>query len=186
MSTVRLLVLGVCRLQRRAHGYAVHRQLSEWRVDTWTSVKPGSVYHALKQLTSEGRLVAVGEEPGSRGPGKTVYELTPAGEAEFLERLEGALSSFALDELGAGIALMGALPRARALELLGTQAERSRRTRDGLAAMAPAHPDRAQPPHTQYLLELWAGSIGSTAVFIEGLIDRVEAGEYRFADDAAT
>ncbi len=57
--TVRLLVLGVVRLLGEAHGYAVHRELMSWRVDTWTAVKPPSIYHAVKQLEREDKLRAV-------------------------------------------------------------------------------------------------------------------------------
>ena len=51
MSTVRLLVLGVVRRHRSAHGYAVQRELMSWRVDTWTRVKPPSIYHAIKPVS---------------------------------------------------------------------------------------------------------------------------------------
>ncbi|PRC53075.1 PadR family transcriptional regulator, partial [Mycobacterium sp. ITM-2017-0098] len=56
--TVRLLVLGVVRRHGEANGYGVHRELMGWRVDTWTAVKPPSIYHAVKQLAREGKLAA--------------------------------------------------------------------------------------------------------------------------------
>src|SRR5262245_41094849 len=104
MSVVRLLVLGVVRARGRVHGYAVHRELLSWRIETWTRVRPGSIYHALKQLTREGKLRAAGAEESAEGPDRTLYRLTPAGAAEFRRRLAAALSSFAPEELGAGIA----------------------------------------------------------------------------------
>ena len=62
MNVVRLLVLGILKERRRAHGYAIRRELLSWRVETWTNVKPGSIYHAIRQLAKEGMLKALGTE----------------------------------------------------------------------------------------------------------------------------
>ena len=70
MSTVRLLVLGVVRTRGEAHGYAVHQELMSWRVDTWTAVKPPSIYHAVKQLEREGLLSGSGRQDSPRGPAR--------------------------------------------------------------------------------------------------------------------
>src|SRR5690606_27723982 len=99
MSTVRLLVLGVMRRQQPTHGYAVRQELLSWRADTWTNVKPGSIYHALKQLTQEGKLRALGTEGSSHGPGRTIFELTAAGEDEFRTLMDAALVSIDMEEL---------------------------------------------------------------------------------------
>ncbi|MGK3968468.1 PadR family transcriptional regulator [Sorangium sp. So ce118] len=185
MSVVRLLVLGVIRMRRQAHGYAVHRELLSWRVETWTSVKPGSIYHALKQLTKEGKLRAVGVEESAEGPGRTLYELTEDGAAEFRQLLDAALSSFELEALGAGVAFMQTLPRQHVIDLLREQHRRATETRDGLERLMPSFPRRDEPPHTQDLLALWSGGLAATASWTEALLRRLEAGEYVMADDAA-
>ncbi|WP_257459499.1 PadR family transcriptional regulator [Archangium lipolyticum] len=183
MSVVRLFVLGVVRLRGQAHGYAVHRELGTWRIDTWTRVRPGSIYHSLKQLTKEGKLRALGVEESAEGPGRELFSLTREGEAEFLERLEAALSSFDLEELGAGVAFMTALPRTRVLALLRSQHQRATAACEGLEKMLPMFPQRAEPPHTADLLTLWTGSVAAVARFTEGLIARLEAGEYTMAGE---
>jgi len=184
MPVIRLVVLGVVRMRGQAHGYAVHRELLSWRVETWTTVKPGSIYHALKQLTKEGKLRAAGMEESTEGPGRTLYELTNAGEAEFRHRLDAALSSIQLEELGAGVAFMQALPRQHVLTLLRAQHRRATEISDGLEAMIPAFPHRDEPPHTQDLLALWSGGVAATARWTEQLIRRLEAGEYVLAGEA--
>lgn len=184
MSVIRLLVLGVVRRQGRAHGYAVQRELTSWRVETWTRVKPGSIYHALKQATKDGALREVGTEVSAEGPGRTLYALTPAGETEFLARLEEALGSFDPEALGVGVAFMQALPRERALALLRDQTRRAAENRDHLDALVPHFPDHAEPPHTADLLGLWSGALSASAAFTEGLIARLEAGGYRMAGEA--
>lgn len=184
MSVVRLLVLGVVRLHGQTHGYAVHRELVAWRVETWTSVRPGSIYHALKQLTREGLLQAIGTENSAEGPGRMIYALSPSGEAEFLTLVEAALISFDLENLGAGVAFMQALPRQRVLDLLRTLQIQATANRHHLDTLVPDHQNRATPPHTADLLELWSGGLGATAHWAGKLIERLEAGDYIMAGEA--
>ncbi|WP_306361936.1 PadR family transcriptional regulator [Nocardia sp. CC227C] len=187
MSTVRLLVLGVVRLRPEpSYGYAVRRELLSWRAETWTNVKPGSIHHALGQLAQQGCLRSLGTEGSSRGPGRTLYEITPAGEHEFLRLLETALVSVDMEELGAGIAFMDALPRARVIELLREQRARSEQIRVELLDMIPEFPSRHQAPYSTDLLELWSGVFGNLTGWTAGLLARLEAGEYRMADDPDT
>jgi DNA-binding PadR family transcriptional regulator len=182
-ATVRLLVLGVVRRHGAAHGYAVHRELMSWRVDTWTAVKPPSIYHSVKQLAREGLLAAAGRQDSPRGPARVEYQLTDAGEAEFFRLLEAALVSPDIEEFGAGIAFMRCLPRARVLGLLRTHREIATRIGAELDAMKPQWPDPGEPPHAQHLLDLWRGVFGSNAAWSEAMSKRIAAGEFRFADD---
>lgn len=182
MSAVRLLVLGVMRLRQPTYGYAVRRELLSWRAETWTNVKPGSIYHALKQLTQEGKLSAYGTEDSSEGPGRTLFQLTDAGEAEFRKLMDEALVSVDMEELGAGIAFMDALPREHVLAKLREQRRRSEEVRTGLLAMIPDFPTRHEPPHSTDLLELWSGVFGNLARWTDGLVARIEVGEYRMPD----
>ncbi|MDQ8757313.1 PadR family transcriptional regulator [Sphingosinicella sp. LHD-64] len=183
MSAVRLLVLGMVRMLGRAHGYAVHRELTSWQIDTWTSVKPASLYHALKQLAKEGKLRTAGMESSPEGPGRTVYEITAAGDVEFFGYLEGALRSIDIEELGAGFAFMQALPRARVLALLREQLRQTEAVRDDLKTMMSDHPVRDKPPYSQDLLGLWSRSFGANAEWSRSLIERLERGEYSFTRD---
>ncbi|MFI6166638.1 PadR family transcriptional regulator [Nocardia sp. NPDC051052] len=183
MSVVRLLVLGVMRLRQPTYGYAVRRELLSWRAETWTNVKPGSIYHALKQLTQEGKLTAYGTEGSTEGPGRTLFNLTEEGEVEFRKLMDEALVSIDMEELGAGIAFMDALPRAHVIEKLREQRRRSDEVRTSLLAMIPDFPGgRAEPPHTTDLLELWSSVFGNLAGWTEGLLERLEAGEYRMPE----
>jgi DNA-binding PadR family transcriptional regulator len=184
VPVVRLLVLGVIRMRGKAHGYGVMRELLDWRVETWTSVKPGSIYHALKQLTKEDKLLDFGLADGSDAPGRVCYALTPEGEGEFQALLVAALSSFQLEELGAGVAFMQALPRQQVLALLKDQHRRAVENHHHLDGLVDQFPQRDEPPHTADLLTLWSGSLAATAAWTEDLIRRLEAGAYRMADDA--
>ncbi|MCV7431207.1 PadR family transcriptional regulator [Mycolicibacterium bacteremicum] len=182
--TVRLLVLGVVRSRGELHGYAIHKELTSWRVDTWTAVKPPSIYHAVKQLAREGFLCAAQPEGSPRGPSRVSYAVTPAGQREFLSLLQQALVSPDIEELGAGIAFMRCLPRARVAELLRTQLGTTRDIETQLQQMKPQWPDTGEAPHAGHLLDLWSGSFAAHAVWTAGMLDRIAAGEFTFADEA--
>ncbi|MGW0250613.1 PadR family transcriptional regulator [Nocardia goodfellowii] len=182
MSAVRLLVLGVIRRQQPTHGYAVRRELLSWQAETWTNVKPGSIYHAIKQLAAEGKLDTLRTEDSAEGPGRTLYAMTEAGEAEFRKLMDSALVSIDMEELGAAIAFMDALPRGHIVEKLREQQRNSAEVRDGLLEMIPTFPGRYEPPYATDLLELWSGVFANLTGWTGGLIERLEAGEYRTAD----
>ncbi|MGO4419096.1 PadR family transcriptional regulator [Streptomyces sp. MCAF7] len=100
MSAIRLMVLGAVRQHGRAHGYQVRNDLEFWGAHEWSNAKPGSIYHALKQMAKQGLMVAHDVAPSTAGgPPRTEYELTDAGEEAadsgaqwtrgLIERLEG-------------------------------------------------------------------------------------------------
>lgn len=181
--TVRLLVLGVVRTGGAMHGYSIHKQLMSWRVDTWTAVKPPSIYHAVKQLGREGLLMAAEPAESPRGPSRVTYLITEAGQDEFRRLLQSALVSPDIEELGAGIAFMRALPRKRVQELLADQLATTAQIGVDLQAMKPQWPDAGEPPHAQHLLDLWRGSFAAHARWTTEMLERIAAGEFRFADD---
>jgi DNA-binding PadR family transcriptional regulator len=87
MPNTRLLVLGCVRFSQPVHGYEVRRELLSWSVESWARVNPGSIYHALGQLTREGQLEVVGTEQQTGRPARTLYRLTRFGDEEFFRLL---------------------------------------------------------------------------------------------------
>ncbi len=173
MSLVRLIVLGIVALDGEAHGYAVRRKVGEWRVDSWTRVQPGSIYHALKQLARDGRLRALAAEESAEGPDRVRYRLTEVGRAEFVERLEAALGSFDIEALGVGVAFMDALPKTRVAALLDDQMLRARANVAHLRELRTETPGGGPAPHTRDLLDLWIGNLDATTRWVEGIRKRL-------------
>lgn len=183
MSTVRLLVLGVVRLQGNTHGYAVHRQLSSWRVDTWTNVKPPSIYHTVKVLAREGKLHSEGPEDSPAGPNRVLYSITPAGESEFFAQLEAALIDPDPEIFGAGVAFMRSLTRQRVQALLEQRVATVDAIGVDLEALKPLWPDPSEPPHAQHLLDLWRGTFEASNKWTRIMLSHIKSGSFRFADD---
>jgi DNA-binding PadR family transcriptional regulator len=178
MSATRLLVLGVVRGYGRAHGYLIGNDLLSWGADRWANVKWGSIYHALKQLTKSGFL-----HEEWTVPGRTDYELTDLGEQEFQKLLRAALSKPEPkpDMLGAGLALLPALPREDAIKLLEKRLAALLAERDDASVQLRKSPDR--PPHVWELFSLWEHTAESSIEWTQGLIDRLAEGAYPMAGE---
>jgi DNA-binding PadR family transcriptional regulator len=177
VSATRLLVLGVVRGYGRAHGYRIGNDLLAWGADEWANVKWGSIYHALRSLTDGGLLLDHDDVPG-----RTEYELTERGEAEYMKLLRDALRrpQPRPDLLGAALAMLPSLRRTEAVALLRERLAALEAARDKAHAQAEALVD---PPHVQELFGLWEHNAGGSAEWTRGLIERLEAGAYPMAGD---
>lgn len=183
MSATRLLVLGVVRIYGQAHGYRVGRELMSWGVEEWANIKWGSLYHALRKLSEQGKLrefVADGEVTG-----RTSYEVTEDGEAEFRRLLRKALSS--TDDhalLCAGVTFMIALPRAETIELLRERLKGlEKEVTEVRESMSLSDSEWGKPQHVRELFRFWNYSLDSGAAWTRQLITSLEAGEYVMADE---
>lgn len=184
MSTTRLLVLGVVSGYGTAHGYLVHNELMSWGADDWANVKWGSIYHALRQLAKEGKLDAV---PADDGSGRVDYRVTSSGHEAFLALLRSALSDAGphADLLAAGLAFLSALPRAEAIELLERRLAALREDREAITPYLGSFDEWTEPgtEHVPELFGLWHHHAEAAAAWTAGLIERLRAGAYTFADE---
>ncbi|AEQ50648.1 PadR family transcriptional regulator [Pelagibacterium halotolerans] len=188
MSATRLLVLAFVRAHKRAHGYRVGQELMAWNADKWANTKTGSIYHALRQLAKEGLLEEIDVPASETTPGRTDYSITGEGDAEFYRMMEQALTvpQPRPDMLCAGLVLMSALPRQSVLALLRTRlatlaAQKSEV--DQATSNASFSGADALPPHVEALLSFWTHNTECNHDWIAGLIVKIEAGAYVFADD---
>ncbi|MCX5083173.1 PadR family transcriptional regulator [Streptomyces sp. NPDC001939] len=186
MSAIRLLVLGAVRQHGRAHGYQVRNDLEYWGAHEWSNAKPGSIYHALKQMAKQGFLVAHEIAPSTAGgPPRTEYEITDKGTEEFLTLLREALVAYDQkpDILSAALGFIVDLPRQEAVELL-------RRRVDGIEEWRRAVTEYYTPEdgperlgHIGEIMNFWVHSADAGAEWTRGLIGRIEAGAYTFAGE---
>ncbi len=83
-----LLLLGILRAQKM-HGYQLNDFL-EKHYDFVTDLKPSTAYYLLDKLATDGYVQMHQEQVGNR-PQRRVYEITPKGEAYFIELLRANL-----------------------------------------------------------------------------------------------
>lgn len=173
MNVVRLVVLGAIREAGASHGYAIRQILDDWQVQAWTRLHSGSVYYALQQMAKEGILAVGAQEPGDRGPGKTVFSLTEVGESEFLNQLRQALASFDLVELSAGLAFLDSLSAAEARARLTATVSRLTENAESLEKIAANTPRDERAPRTYDLLILWRATLAATASSLRGCLKKM-------------
>ncbi|MYW70301.1 PadR family transcriptional regulator [Streptomyces sp. SID8379] len=186
MSAIRLLVLGAVRQHGRAHGYQVRSDLEYWGAHEWSNAKPGSIYHALKQMAKQGLLVAHEVAPSTAGgPPRTEYEITGRGTEEYLTLLREALVSYDQkpDVLAAALGFVVDLPREEAVTLLKERVRAIGGWRDAVTEYYTPEGGPQQLGHIGEIMNFWVHSADFGAEWTKGLIERIEGGAYVFAGE---
>jgi DNA-binding PadR family transcriptional regulator len=86
-----LLLLGLLK-ESPKHGYEIKRKIAEI-LYLFAGVELKSIYYPLRILERKGLLVKRVAKEGRR-PQRTIYALTPKGQARFLELLQSSLLNF--------------------------------------------------------------------------------------------
>lgn len=109
MST-RLVILGLLR-ERPLYGYEL-KQIIEEHMGDWTNIAFGSIYFALRKLAEEKFVERVAVEQEGNRPSRTIYQITEAGQAEFLRLLREVWSKVERHyyTIDIGLAFMEVLP----------------------------------------------------------------------------
>ncbi|MEU8889408.1 PadR family transcriptional regulator [Streptomyces sp. NPDC048442] len=186
MSAIRLLVLGAVRQHGRAHGYQVRNDLEFWGAHEWSNAKPGSIYHALKQMAKQGLLVAHEIAPSTAGgPPRVEYEITDKGSEEYFTLLREALTSHdqKTDVLSAGVGFIVDLPREEAVSLLKQRIKGLEEWRAGVTEYYTPEEGPAQLGHIGEIMNMWVHMADSGAEWTRSLIGRIEGGAYTFAGE---
>ncbi|MFH8872299.1 PadR family transcriptional regulator [Streptomyces griseus] len=186
MSAIRLLVLGAVRMHGRAHGYQVRNDLEYWGAHEWSNAKPGSIYHALKQMAKQGLLLAHETAPSTAGgPPRTEYEVTDEGLAEYRTLLRDAIRAYDqnTDVLSAAVGFIVDLPREEAVELLKERVEAIQGWRESVTEYYTPEEGPESLGHIGEIMNLWVHSADSGAEWTRGLIARIEGGAYTFAGE---
>jgi DNA-binding PadR family transcriptional regulator len=186
MSAIRLLVLGAVRQHGRAHGYQVRGDLEYWGAHEWSNAKPGSIYHALKQMAKQGLLHAHEVAPSTAGgPPRTEYEITDRGTEEYFRLLREALTSYdqKTDVKSSAIGFMVDLPRAEAVSLMKERIRRIEQWRSSVTEHYVPEGGPGRLGHIGEIMNLWIHTADAELAWIQGLIGRIEGGAYTFAGE---
>ncbi|EKX68634.1 transcriptional regulator, PadR family [Streptomyces ipomoeae 91-03] len=183
---IRLLVLAAVRQHGRAHGYQVRNDLEYWGAHEWSNAKPGSIYHALKQMAKQGLLHAHEIAPSTvGGPPRTEYEITEKGTEEYLRLVRESLTTYDQkpDVFSAALGCMVDLDRE---EVLGLLAERVRGIEEWRKSVTEYYTPEEGPEqlgHIGEIMNYWVTSADTGARWTRGLIERIRAGAYTFAGE---
>ncbi|MER7947728.1 PadR family transcriptional regulator [Streptomyces sp. NPDC096079] len=186
MSAIRLLVLGAVKQHGRAHGYQVRNDLEYWGAHEWSHAKPGSIYHALKQMAKQGLLHAHEVAPSAvGGPPRVEYELTESGTEEYFALLREALTTYdqKVDVLSAAIGFMVDLPREEAAELLRRRVRALDEWRVAVTEYYTPEGGPEQLGHIGEIMHMWVHSADAGKAWTLGLIERIEGGAYVFSGE---
>ena len=181
------MILGLVRWLQPVHGYDVRRELMSWNVGQWADVQAGSVYHALKKLTSEGMLAEVATEQVGARPTRTTYRVTPKGEVEFRDLLRkyGWEQHPTVDPFMAAVAFLPAFTRREAVVVFRHRGRTARAKaigmRDMLAEGAGFRTEK--PDHVAWMFELECERAEVEAAWCDRVADRIERGEGISAGD---
>ncbi|WP_344855051.1 PadR family transcriptional regulator [Planomonospora alba] len=173
-SSTRVLLLGVL-LDGPLHGYEVRRRLETWGADKWASVAYGSIYHGLGRMADEGLLRRVEEGRG----GKTVYEITEAGRAEFALLLMNHWWEIKpiVDPFQVALTFMNRLSPADLTAAMKGRAVQLRASVGMLDRAIAAKRAHDAPRHVDETLRLNAAQLQAQLDWIEEALERVARGE---------
>ncbi|MEJ2209967.1 MAG: PadR family transcriptional regulator [Anaerolineae bacterium] len=178
MST-RLVILGLLR-DRPLYGYEL-KQIIEEHMGDWTNIAFGSIYYALGKLDEEGLIEQVAVEQEGRRPSRSVYQITAAGQAEFLRLLREVWSEverhyYAID---VGLAFMQALPREEIEgHLRGRIAQLEGAIRHVIEHQAEQMAQPEVPALAAAVFDHGLAHFRAELAWTRDLLDRVEAGAY--------
>ncbi|MHA2364578.1 MAG: PadR family transcriptional regulator [Candidatus Hodarchaeales archaeon] len=83
MNIAKMVVLGALENLNQGSGYDIIQELNRKKIDRWTDIKKGSIYHALRQLKKDGAINEVERTKVGRYPDKTIFQITAKGKDLF-------------------------------------------------------------------------------------------------------
>jgi DNA-binding PadR family transcriptional regulator len=109
--STRLVILGLLR-ERPLYGYEIKSIIEDYMGD-WTNIAFGSIYFALGRLSDEGFIEKIATEQEGSRPSRSIYQITGAGNDEFLRLLRNLWVEFERQffSFDIGLFFMDALPR---------------------------------------------------------------------------
>lgn len=176
-DAIRLIILGYLR-ERPAHGYEIQRWVRVQQMDRWSSVLPGSLYHALKRMEGEGLIEAVAEErTGDRL--RKVYAITQGGERAFariVRRLLATEPHSTRSDFALAVGWLDVLPPAEVVAILERNVRRLEQARQLWEIGRVVKAQYAMPPAVEAVFENARRVFDADIAFLRSLIRMVQEG----------
>ncbi|MBO0843238.1 MAG: helix-turn-helix transcriptional regulator [Nocardioides sp.] len=181
-----MLLLGAVALFEPVNGYQIRRELKSWQVDEWANINPGSIYHALNSLATQGHLVRHDLIDGGRSV--TVYEITDQGRAEMAGLVAEALESvdiYSGSAFFAAFAMMTLLERPVAIGHLSFRLEAVEKQIRELDEIVSTNPSAA-PPHAVAGMRLLVDKLRAERSWLIETLDDVRSGRFDFVGETTS
>ncbi|GAA2865065.1 PadR family transcriptional regulator [Microbacterium arabinogalactanolyticum] len=187
MSTTRLVVLGAVKQFQPVHGYFLRRELMTWHIDEWARIQPGSIYNALRALEVDGYIVENGTVAEGKRPARTTYRITPSGEVELQRMLRENLwnvKPFDTEAIMTIASFMFVLSRQEVIAGLENRLSKSDSiiTTNGFNVQDTLRSETT-PKYVREIFDLSTARLTAEKEWTLALLERLRAGEYRFAGE---
>ncbi|MFW0797460.1 PadR family transcriptional regulator [Gordonia sp. CPCC 205515] len=179
-----VLVLGLV-AERPMHPYEMFQTTVERREDRLAKFRPGTMYHTVDRLASQGLIEVYDVQREGNRPERTVYAITDAGRTALGDSLEQILARHPVEypELYLALSEAHGLPRMRVIDLLG---ERLDAMRTDLAEIVEAT-DAARAQGQAEMFYLDAGcriaTMRTQIDWLDDLVDRLKNSTIDWLDD---
>jgi DNA-binding PadR family transcriptional regulator len=170
------LAVLVLLFERPMHPYEIATTLRDRHKADSIKIRFGSLYTVIDLLQADGLIVARETVREGRRPERTVYELTPAGNAEMSEWLRELIGEPVKEytQFEAGLCLLAALPPGEAIELLKRREQRLendfRQLRTGIDHVL----GTGLPPLFVVEVEYRLSRMDAERQFVRSLLHRIE------------
>ncbi|MGV8858313.1 PadR family transcriptional regulator [Rhodoglobus sp.] len=186
-TTTRLVVLGAVHQFQPVHGYFLRRELMTWHIDEWANIQPGSIYNALRSLTTDGYLAENGTETAGNRPERTTYRVTEEGEVELLRMLRDTLWTVEVFDTKPVMVLtsfMYALQRDEVLDGLEHRVtEIDARIASNAYHIGDVATSTSTPAYVREIFELATARLRGEQQWARDVIGRIRSGDYIFAGE---
>jgi DNA-binding PadR family transcriptional regulator len=173
--SVPLAILGFLK-ERDYHGYDLKKEIQH-HMGSWTDVKFGSIYHALKKLVQCGCVEVVGEEHHSGRPDRTVYRITAPGREEFNRLLTDQVRHFQRPYMDFDIGLFFAcgLPEKELRTLLANRRKQVKAARKSLTQVRESAAQRHLPQVCEVIIDRSIRHLDTEAKWLKACMDCLKA-----------
>jgi DNA-binding PadR family transcriptional regulator len=167
------------------HGYQVQLKLKQWGKDRVVNLRQrSSLYRTLDRLHAAGLVEVHATERAEQRPERTVYAITPEGEATLQAWQESMLAVPAREypELPAALSVLAVVPEATALEALSRRVRLLRielaQIEAGMAEAERLGIPRLFMVEEEYLLAVMRAEL----TYVEGLTEDIRSGALHWDD----
>jgi DNA-binding PadR family transcriptional regulator len=170
------LAVLVLLFERPMHPYEIATTLKQRHKHDSIKIRFGSLYTVIDAMVADGLIAPRETVRDGRRPERTVYELTPAGQAEMRDWLRALIGEpvkeYPLFE--AGLCLLSALPPGEAIELLERRAAKLEKDHRAIRAGLDGVLATGLPPLYLVEAEYRLCRMEAERRFIETLLRRIE------------